>query len=244
MEIRFRAIAQKLTYHDLFESVHNSIELFARSFPMLSATRLLQVLVITAALFIAEAEAGELFRRGQRRIGNQNVIRLRRIQPSTKAARLSDRARTKMNVMSFNQSSPYEARLTSYNRAMLKYQSDHAKWEQRVVSMENRAQQKLQKQKATEKRKEEARKARDLKQLRREEARLAKVRARESRQRSTGGLFGRSSTAPSTDAAKPQDQKSRQAESFFSGVEETKQKTVPAESPGFFARLKAAIFGR
>lgn len=211
---------------------------------MLSVKRLSQVLVITAALFVAEAEAGELFGRRTRRIGAQQVIRMRRIHPSTRAVKLSDRGMRPVREVAFNQSSPYEARLNTYNRAMLKYQQDHAKWGQRVTSIENRAVQKREKQLATEKRREEARRTRDLKQLRRDEARTAKVKARGSRQPTMGGLFGRSST-PETKSAQPIDQqKSKQAESFFSGVEETKQKSFSTERPGFFARLKQAIFGR
>ncbi len=190
------------------------------------------------------AQAGELFGNSQRMRQSQQSVQPRRIYQSTRSSQLLDRNRSNLNqqVLGFNQSSPYEYRISAYDKALTKYQMDYARWQTNVLTLQNREEQRKIREKINFEQRAKQQKERETRLAAKEQARLSKLRARDASGKS-GSIFGRA--FGSTEKEGPQDEKVKKAESFFGNVEEptTTAVAAPQQKLSFWQRLKRAMFG-
>jgi hypothetical protein len=85
-----------------------------------------------AVIDTREASAGELIRQARRVSLNNGGGRTRTIKKSTSADRSVSRARSNSRPMSFDESSPYEARIRNNHLAERNYQLAMAKYENKI----------------------------------------------------------------------------------------------------------------
>lgn len=218
---------------------------------------------VAATSFYEVAQAGELYQNQQRiRVGSAGV-RTRKVFSSTRASKLLDKSRRLGSpVISYSQSSPYEYRMTKYNNAVQRYERDYAKWENRVESIENKNEAKEQRKNEQSYLKQKREKERAMAKQAREDQKAARLRARDDSSKT--GFFARAfggnaangkeeavnNGNKETAAIEVQDSKSKKAEAFFGGAEETQTAAIaasaaeaPAPKLSFLQRLKKAMFG-
>jgi len=202
---------------------------------------------IAGVLLLADgsAQAGELFGNQSRRLNQGgNIIRMRRIQPSTRASRVLSKSGRSSPTLSFAKSSPYENRIYMQERAMAKYERDVGTWERKVAALEYRTEKREERLKQQALKKAEVQKIREQRMLVKEQAKVARVKAKGDS--SASGIFSRVIGSNKKSEKQPtneiKDEKSKKAEAFFGGVEDPETVQEPKKL-GFFARLKKAMFG-
>ena len=196
-----------------------------------------------------DAQAGELFR-GNQTLRRQSGLGNRRIVKSTKAQRYLNSARSS-KTLDFGQSSPYEARMVSYDAAVRKYEKDYAKWENKTDQMQAKQDQKLEKQKQ----KDSIKKKREQEKLARLTSKEQERASRKNRQSNKSSsptsfltrAFGGKETPKEENKTVIVDEKAKKAEAFFGSVE-TEAIPTETESPAkpklsFWQRLSRALFG-
>lgn len=204
------------------------------------------LLVLGAILLVLPSDsafAGELIPRVARLRGSSNNLRVRRVLRSTNATKRINRLKPDTRGLSYRQMSPYDARIDTYEREMAKYEVKLAKWETRVAKTVTRQEQKkeresLRREKLFAKIREKERKA---------EAKRARRDERSRTRRKEGGILSSKSSSETENVVVNEDKK--KAESFYgkkadeSGSQSaTTQKTD--DRPGFWTRLKRALFGK